>query len=96
MRTVFTENQSNFQHCSFNFRNGYFDNYYGKSLFLDGILVDIIMIDNIKIWYILSAQAMVYIYRMRNSNIPFVRGFHTHIPHLTPEFEQHLSWGVLP
>ena len=38
----------------FDFGNGYFDNDYGQTLFLDGILMDI-MIDNGEIWCKLSA-----------------------------------------
>ena len=41
--------------------NGYFDNEYGQTLFLDGILMDI-MIDNGEIWCKLSALVMVYIH----------------------------------
>ena len=45
---------------SFDFGNGYFDNDYGQTLFLDGILMGI-MIDNGEIWCKLSALVMVYI-----------------------------------
>ena len=39
----------------------YSDNDYGQTLFLDGILMDI-MIDNGQIWCKLSALVMVYIH----------------------------------
>ena len=45
----------------FDFGNGYFDDYYGQTLFLDCILMDI-MIYNGEIWCKLSALEMVYIH----------------------------------
>ena len=45
----------------FDFGNGYFDNDYGQTLFLDGILMDI-MKDNGQIWCKLSALVMVYLH----------------------------------
>ena len=58
---IFAENLSIFENSGFDFGNGYFDNYYGQILFLDGILIDI-MIDNGEIWCKLSALVMVYIH----------------------------------
>ena len=43
------ENLSIFGNSGFDFGNGYFDDYYGQTLFLDSILMDI-MIDNSEIW----------------------------------------------
>ena len=58
---IFAENLSIFENSGFDFGNGYFDDYYGQTLFLDCILMDI-MIYNGEIWCKLSALVMVYIY----------------------------------
>ena len=49
------------KNSNFYFGNGYFYNYYGQTLFSDGILIDIMM-DNGEIWCKLSALVMVYIH----------------------------------
>ena len=54
MGAIFAENLSIFENSGFDFGNGYFNDYYGQILFLDGILIDI-MIDNGEIWCKLSA-----------------------------------------
>ena len=58
---IFAENLSIFENSGFDFGNGYFDDYYGQTLFLDCILMDI-MIYNGEIWCKLSALVMVYIH----------------------------------
>ena len=50
-----------FSNSGFDLLNGYFTNYYGQTLFLDGILMDI-MVDNGEIWWKFSVSVMVYIY----------------------------------
>ena len=61
MEAIFAENLSIFKNSGFDFGNGNFDDYYGQTLFLDGILMDI-MIDNSEIWCKLSVLLMVYIH----------------------------------
>ena len=58
---LFSPKISIFLICSFDFGNGYFDDYYGQTLFVDCILMDII-IYNGEIWCKLSALVMVYIH----------------------------------
>ena len=58
---IFVQNLSIFENSGFDFGNGYFDDYYGQTLFLDCILMDI-MIYNGEIWCKLSALVMVYIH----------------------------------
>ena len=58
---IFAKNLSIFENSGFDFGNGYFDDYYGQTLFLDCILMDI-MINNGEIWCKLSALVMVYIH----------------------------------
>ena len=36
---IFAENLSIFENSGFDFGNGYFDDYYGQTLFLDAILI---------------------------------------------------------
>ena len=43
MGAIFAENLSIFENSSFDFGNGYFDDYYGQTLFLDCILMDIML-----------------------------------------------------
>ena len=57
----FAENLSIFENSGFDFGNGYFDDYYDQTLFLDCILMDI-MIYNGEIWCKLSALVIVYIH----------------------------------
>ena len=58
---IFAKNLSIFENIGFDFGNGYFDDYYGQTLFLDCILMDI-MIYNGEIWCKLSALVMIYIH----------------------------------
>ena len=58
---IVAENLSIFENSGCDFGNGYFDDYYGQTLFLDCILMDI-MIYNGEIWCKLSALVMVYIH----------------------------------
>ena len=58
---IVAENLSIFENSGCDFGNGYFDDYYGQTLFLDCILMDI-MICNGEIWCKLSALVMVYIH----------------------------------
>ena len=43
MGAIFAENLSIFENSGFDFGNGYFDNDYGQTSFLDGILMDIMV-----------------------------------------------------
>ena len=43
MGAIFAENLSIFENSGFDFGNGYFDDYYGQTLFLDCILMDIMI-----------------------------------------------------